>query len=92
MSEDIPVSVVDKDVVLFVIGEEEEASVADLEHFVAIVDGIFCGIGFAPEFVDAVAHSVVADDCAMELGCGFGLGEEVRRRECGEAGSEEGAT
>ena len=91
-SEDIAVSVVDEDVVLFVVGEEEEASVADLEHFVTIVDGIFCGIGFAPEFVDAVLHSVVADDCAMELGCSFGLCDEVRCGECGETGSEEGAT
>ena len=83
VAEKVSVGVVDEYVILFVIGEEKEASIADLEHFVAIVDGVFFGIGFAPEFVDAVAHSEMADGCAMELGSGFGLCDEVWCCDCG---------
>lgn len=68
----------DEDVVRAMVGEQEEAAVAGLNHLVAVSDGVGFGVGLAPEFVDAVAKPAVADERSMMRRRCFAVGADVR--------------
>ena len=78
----------DEDVVLLVIGEEEEAAVSGLDHFVAVFDGVTGGGSLAPVFLDAITEVAMADGDAIG-GIGFALRLDEWSAEKGSSGGGE---
>jgi len=90
--DDLAVHVEDEDVVLLVVGDEVEASVAGLDHLMAVLDGVLRLFGLTPELVHAVTELAVPDDRAVMRRRRPGLGQQSRRGESGDTGGEEGTT